>query len=184
MMSEVLNNPSPSPTQPAASPHGVLNLGIGNNRIALTGGFGKPAINRFQRDIMEQHGVEKVVIFEGINDIGAARGNSEQVAEKIIQAIKQMTKIAQDAKKKVYLGTITPFKGAGYYSRFHEAARLYVNDWIRSQAKNVDGILDFDELLRDPKDNEQLQKSLQSDWLHPNATGYKLMGEYAARILR
>ena len=184
MMSEVLNNPSPSPTQPAASPHGVLNLGIGNNRIALTGGFGKPAINRFQRDIMEQHGVEKVVIFEGINDIGAARGNSEQVAEKIIQAIKQMTKIAQNAKKKVYLGTITPFKGAGYYSRFHEAARLYVNDWIRSQAKNVDGILDFDELLRDPKDNEQLQKSLQSDWLHPNATGYKLMGEYAARILR
>ena len=133
---------------------------------------------------MEQHGVEKVVIFEGINDIGAARGNSEQVAEKIIQAIKQMTKIAQDAKKKVYLGTITPFKGAGYYSRFHEAARLYVNDWIRSQAKNVDGILDFDELLRDPKDNEQLQKNLQSDWLHPNATGYKLMGEYAARILR
>ena len=75
---------------------------------------------------------------------------------------KSFTKIAQDAKKKVYLGTITPFKGAGYYSRFHEAARLYVNDWIRSQAKNVDGILDFDELLRDPKDNEQQQKAYRA----------------------
>lgn len=165
---------------------GVLNLGIGNNRVTVPGGFGALAKERFDRDILMQSGVKKVVIFEGVNDIGAARsGSSETVARQIIESIQGMVKKAKARKMKVYLGTITPFKGAGYYSHFHEAARLYVNDWIRSQAKNVDGILDFAKLLQDPNDDRRMKREYASnDWLHPNPIGYKAMGIYAADIVK
>ena len=165
---------------------GVLNLGIGNNRVTVPGGFGALAKERFDRDILMLSGVKKVVIFEGINDIGAARsGSSETVARQIIESIQGMVKKAKARKMKVYLGTITPFKGAGYYTHFHEAARLYVNDWIRSQAKNVDGILDFAKLLQDPNDDRRMKREYASnDWLHPNPTGYKAMGIYAADIIK
>ncbi len=165
---------------------GVLNLGIGNNRVTVPGGFGALAKERFDRDILMQSGVKKVVIFEGVNDIGAARsGSSETVARQIIESIQGMVKKAKARKMKVYLGTITPFKGAGYYSHFHEAARLYVNDWIRSQAKNVDGILDFAKLLQEPNDDRRMKREYASnDWLHPNPAGYKAMGIYAADIIK
>ena len=165
---------------------GVLNLGIGNNRVTVPGGFGALAKERFDRDILMQSGVKKVVIFEGVNDIGAARsGSSETVARQIIESIQGMVKKAKARKMKVYLGTITPFKGAGYYTHFHEAARLYVNDWIRSQAKNVDGILDFAKLLQDPNDDRRMKREYASnDWLHPNPAGYKAMGIYAADIIK
>ena len=165
---------------------GVLNLGIGNNRVTVPGGFGALAKERFDRDILMQNGVKKVIIFEGVNDIGAARsGNSETVARQIIESIQGMMKKAKARKMKVYLGTITPFKGAGYYTHFHEAARLYVNDWIRSQAKNVNGILDFAKLLQDPNDDRRMKREYASnDWLHPNPTGYKAMGIYAANIVK
>ena len=165
---------------------GVLNLGIGNNRVTVPGGFGALAKERFDRDILMQSGVKKVVIFEGVNDIGAARsGSSETVARQIIESIQGMVKKAKARKMKVYLGTITPFKGAGYYTHFHEAARLYVNDWIRSQAKNVDGILDFAKLLQDPNDDRRMKREYASnDWLHPNPAGYKAMGIYAADIVK
>ena len=165
---------------------GVLNLGIGNNRVTVPGGFGALAKERFDRDILMQNGVKKVIIFEGVNDIGAARsGNSETVARQIIESIQGMVKKAKARKMKVYLGTITPFKGAGYYTHFHEAARLYVNDWIRSQARNVDGILDFAKLLQDPNDARRMKREYASnDWLHPNPTGYKAMGIYAADIVK
>lgn len=178
MMSEYLQ------TKLGVTGMGVLNLGIGNNRVATPGGFGTMARERFDRDILAQSGVSAVVIFEGVNDIGGARGNSETVARQLIEAYEEMIRKARAHRLKVFLGTITPFKGAGYYSRFHEAARLSVNDWIKAQKGKVDGILDFDELLRDPAAPEQMRKELQSDWLHPNPEGYRLMGEYAAEKVK
>ena len=167
---------------------GVLNLGIGNNRVVMPGGFGALAKERFDKDVLAQAGVKKVIIFEGINDIGAAKsGYSETVARQLIESYQAMIKKAKARRLKVYLGTITPFKGAGYYSPFHEAARQTVNEWIRNQAKNkeVDGILDFAKLLQDPKDDRRMKKEyVSNDWLHPNPTGYKAMGTYAAEIIK
>ena len=167
---------------------GVLNLGIGNNRVVVPGGFGVLAKERFDKDVLAQAGVKKLIIFEGINDIGAAKsGYSETVARQLIESYQAMIKKAKARRLKVYLGTITPFKGAGYYSPFHEAARQTVNEWIRNQAKNkeVDGILDFAKLLQDPKDDRRMKKEyVSNDWLHPNPTGYKAMGTYAAEIIK
>lgn len=163
---------------------GVLNLGIGGNRVITSGGFGERAYKRFGRDILRQAGVKKVVIFEGVNDIGNAKGNSEQVTLQLIAAIEGMAREAKAKGLQVYLGTITPMEGSTYYTHFHEAARRYVNDWIRAQRGKVDGILDFDQLMRDPARPERLRANWQSDWLHPNAKGYKAMGVYAAEVLK
>ena len=127
--------------------------------------------------------MKTVIIFEGVNDIGNAKGNSETVASMLIAAYKEMIQKAKARHLKVVMATITPFKNAGYYSPFHEAARETVNQWIRANKSEFDGLLDFDELLRDPADPSCLKKEYQSDWLHPNPAGYKVMGEYAANEL-
>ncbi len=163
---------------------GVLNLGIGGNQVVIPGGIGDVAVKRYDRDVLRQQGVEKVVIFEGVNDIGTSKGNSEQVAERLIKAYGEMIGKAKARKLKVYLATITPFEGSFYYTIFHEAAREYVNSWIRKQKGKVDGVIDFDAVVRDPANPRRLRKEYQSDWLHLNPAGYKAMGVYAAEILR
>lgn len=159
----------------------VLNLGIGGNCV-LQGGLGEPAVKRYKADILDQSGVKRVVLFEGINDIGGSKGNSEAVANKLIEALKDLATQAKAKGLKVYGATITPIKNSFYYSYFHEAARQTVNDWIR-KAEVFDGVIDFDKAMRDPSDPQALRKDLQEDWLHPNAAGYKVMGEYAAEVM-
>jgi hypothetical protein len=66
-------------------------------------------------------------------------------------------------------------------SFFKEAARQTVNQWIRTN-KEADGFIDFDAAMRDPAMPSQLREDLQEDWLHPNARGYQVMGEYAAKF--
>ena len=83
----------------------------------------------------------------------------------------------------VYGGMIMPFKISLDYSETHEKARQEVNQWIRT-APDYDGVIDFDKATADPKDPEALMESLQSDWLHPNADGYKVMGECAAKAFK
>lgn len=160
---------------------GVLNLGIGGNCV-VRGGLSEPALKRFDRDILGQKGVDRLIIFQGTNDIGGSR-HSENTVNELIDAYKTLIKKAHDAGiSKVYGATITPFKGNGWYSPFHETARKLVNEWIRTSGE-FDGLIDFDQLTRDPSDPEKLKKELTDDWLHLNAEGYRVMGEYAAKIL-
>ena len=163
------------------NPYGVLNLGIGGNCV-LRGGISQPALQRFDRDILSQSGVTKLIIFEGTNDIGCSNGNSEKIAAELIEAYKTLAAKAQAKGIKVYGATITPFKGNGWYSPFHEAARQTVNEWIRN-SKSFDGIVDFDALVRDSSDFEKLRSEYSSDWLHLNPSGYEVMGRYAAKII-
>lgn len=160
----------------------VVNLGIGGNCV-LRGGLGDPALKRYQADILEQTGVKKVILFEGINDIGGSKDNSEKVAYELITALENMANEAHKHGLKVYGATITPMKGCFYYTHFHEAARLTVNEWIR-KAKCFDGVLDFDRAMRNPADPHALRKDMQVDWLHPNPLGYRVMGRYAAEVMK
>ncbi len=161
---------------------GVLNLGIGGNCV-IRGGLSQPAMIRFDRDILGQQGIDKIIIFEGTNDIGTSNGNSEAVAKELIESYKVLIKKAKDAGLKVYGATITPFKGNGWYSHFHDAARQTVNDWIRTSGA-FDEVIDFDALVRDPSDVQKLRKEYSDDWLHLNPTGYEVMGEFAAKKLK
>lgn len=158
---------------------GVLNLGIGNNRALTYSGYGEAAKKRFDRDILAQHGISDVVIFEGINDLGTS-GYGTVTAYNLIMEYRTMIEKCHKAHKKVYLATITPMRGSAYYNANHEEGRRIVNAWIRSQ-KVADGYIDFDALMRDPKHPTAMRKGLcLSDHLHPNAAGYKEMGRYAA----
>ena len=161
---------------------GILNLGIGNNRI-LSVGLGAPGKERFDRDILAQRGLRAVIIFEAINDIGTSI-NPDETARKLVEAYQVMIKKARQRGLKVYMGTITPFRGCrGYFTEEREKARKIVNSWIRT-THEIDGFIDFDALMRDPSAPEQLRREWQiGDWLHPNPAGYKQMGEYAARFL-
>ena len=161
---------------------GILNLGIGNNRI-LSVGLGASGKERFDRDILAQRGLRAVIIFEAINDIGTST-NPDETARKLVEAYQVMIKKARQRGLKVYMGTITPFRGCrGYFTEEREKVRKIVNSWIRT-THEIDGFIDFDALMRDPSAPEQLRREWQiGDWLHPNPAGYKQMGEYAARFL-
>ena len=160
---------------------GVLNLGIGGNSV-LRGGISEPGLKRFDRDILGQEGLSDVIVFEGTNDIGGARGNSEQVAHELIEAYKTLAKKVHDRGLKAWVATITPFKGNGWYSLFHEAARQTVNEWMRHNTV-FDGVIDFDQLVRDPQQPDRLRPEYSDDWLHLNPAGYEAMGRYAAQCL-
>lgn len=160
----------------------VLNLGIGGNCV-VRGGISEPGLKRFDRDILGQKGVDKLIIFEGTNDIGISKGNSEFVADTLIGAYKVLIAKAKKAGMKVYGATITPFKGNNWFSYFHEAARQTVNEWIRTSGY-FDEVIDFDQLVRDPQNPHKLKKEYSDDWLHLNPAGYKAMGEYAAGIIK
>lgn len=161
---------------------GVLNLGIGGNAV-VSGGLSEPALVRFDRDVLGQTGVTSVVIFEGVNDIGGERPNHQAIVNNLIDAYRTLVSKSKAAGKKVYLATITPFKGNGYYNYFSEAARLTVNDWIRAN-KDVDGVIDFDALVRDPANPSALIPEYSDDWLHLSPAGYEAMGDFAAESLR
>lgn len=160
---------------------GVLNLGIGGNCV-VRGGLSEPALKRFDRDILSQPNVSKLIIFEGTNDIGCCGGNYEKMVQEMIDAYQTLISKAHAKGIKVYGATITPTKGNGWFSYFHEAMRQTVNEWIRKPG-HFDGLIDFDALARDPADPQRLRADYSDDWLHLNPKGYAAMGNYAAKML-
>ena len=154
---------------------GVLNMGIGGNCV-LAGGLGPTGSSRYQRDLLGQEGVKWIILFEAVNDLGSS-WNGAQTAENIIEVYKQIIDEAHQKGILVFGGTITPFKGNNYYSADHEKGRSMINEWIRT-TEMLDGVIDFDQAVRNPEDPEALQKAFlfENDWLHLNAHGYETMG--------
>jgi lysophospholipase L1-like esterase len=163
---------------PGTQQVGVLNLGIGGNCV-LSGGLGPTAVSRYDRDIINQQGVRWAIVFEGVNDIGGVRTatTATTTADNLIAAYKEMIVKAHVKKIMIYGCTITPFNGNGYYNQYSESCRNSVNQWIRT-AGNFDACIDFDKVMRNPQDTtKMLLPAYQNDGLHPDAAGYKMMGE-------
>ena len=162
----------------------VLNEGIGGNRILHdeTASVAVPsALKRFDRDVLSQAGVKYLIILEGINDIGIATRPNNPVdpvsADDLILGLTQLIERAHTHGIKVYLGTIMPDEGLGfYYSEAGESERQAVNLWIRT-TKLPDGIIDFDKALRDPDDPKRLLPAYDRDHIHPNDAGHKAMAD-------
>jgi lysophospholipase L1-like esterase len=150
----------------------VLNAGIGGNRI-LVEGTGPSALARFDRDVLSQPGVSHVVVFEGINDIGQARGNPVPSADDLIAAHRQLIDRAHARGLRIFGATLTPFEGAGYWTAEGEAKRQALNAWIRT-SQAYDAFFDFDAVVRDPaRPTTVLGKYDAGDRLHLNAAGYE-----------
>ena len=170
-----------------AKPIGVLNAGIGGNRILHDPAnvrFGMNALARFDRDVLAQPGVKYVIVLEGINDLGHPGSSaplSESVsAEDLIAGMKQIIERAHEKGLKIFGATVTPFEGTanpGYFTPEKETNRKIVNEWIRT-GKAFDGVVDFEKAIRDPQHPDRmLPVNDGGDHLHPGDAGYKAMGE-------
>lgn len=154
----------------------VLNMGIGGNCV-LKNCLGPSAISRFERDILNQKGIRWAVVFEGVNDLGGASDNTaDQIANDLIEAYKKMIALAHARNIKIFGATIMPFKNHSYYTPARDHARNRVNEWIRNSG-SFDGVIDFDKTMQDPLDHATLLPAVQSDYLHPNVAGHRMMGE-------
>ena len=168
---------------------GVVNMGISGNRV-LADGAGQSALARFDRDVLSTPGVTTVIFFEGVNDLGISYGRFEgplaevfkslasgnkATAESMIAGYRQLIARARARGLKVLAATITPYGGAPYYSEEGEAVRQAINTWIRTGGE-VDGVLDFDAVIRDPARPNQIMDGFHpGDYLHGSDAGYAAM---------
>ncbi len=162
---------------PSTREVGVINMGIGGNCM-LYGGLGPTGVKRYDRDILNQSGVRWVIIFEGVNDIGGVHSAAAAAAtaDNLIAAYKEMIVKAHAENIRIYGATIMAFKGNWYYNQYSESCRDTVNRWIRTEG-NFDACIDFDKVMRNPQDTLSLVSTNQNDGLHPDAAGYKKMGD-------
>jgi len=158
----------------------VLDEGIGGNCV-LIHCVGQNALARFDRDVLSQIGVKYVIVLESINDIGflhnANRPDYKLNAEDIEQALGQLVARAHERGIKVFGATITPYKGAGYFTENGEQIRQAVNHWILTSGV-FDAALDFDKVTGDPANPLQFAPQYDSgDHLHPKDAGYAAMAD-------
>ncbi|MGA7523644.1 MAG: SGNH/GDSL hydrolase family protein [Acidobacteriaceae bacterium] len=168
---------------PATRNIGVLNEGIGGNRL-LNDGLGPNALARFDRDVLAQAGARWVIVLEGINDLGTlTRDGDVPAAEhqalvrRILGAYEQIVLRAHADGLKVIGGTLTPYLGSEYYhpGPESEADREAINAWIRTPG-HFDAVVDFDKVIRDPEHPDRILPKYDSgDHLHPSVAGYRAM---------
>jgi len=166
---------------PATTDIGVLNQGIGGNRL-LNDGNAQRALNRFDRDVLQQTGVRWVIVLIGVNDLGQARSAREAglpapTASDLIAGYEQLIDRAHAAGLKVYGCPILPYKDCFFYwSEEGEADRQTINKWIRNSGR-FDAVIDLDETICDPADPNYLAERYDlGDLLHPNPDGLTAMG--------
>ncbi|HET6333636.1 MAG TPA: SGNH/GDSL hydrolase family protein [Polyangiales bacterium] len=81
------------------------------------------------------------------------------------------------------LGTLPPFGDCLYYTEVGETLRQALNAWILTN-KDVNGLIDFDRVLRDPTNPKMFDPRYDSgDQLHPNDAGYAAMAESVRLVL-
>jgi len=165
---------------PATADVGVLNAGIGGGRI-LRSGRGPSALERFEREVIQQTAARWVILLIGVNDLGQAElsrraGEAYPTAADLIAGYEQMIARAHAAGIKVYASPILPYKGSFYWSEEGEADRKTINTWIRESGA-FDALVDLDAALRDPLDPDYFAEQYDlGDFLHPSPAGLTAMG--------
>lgn len=166
----------------------VVNRGIGGNRVLHDASymagvdghgncFGIAGVKRYQEDLFERNEPDTVLILEGVNDLMHPHifpHNKDDVvsANELIEGITEIINAVKAHGAAVYLGTIMPFKlEEEDWFEEEEATRNQFNEWVRTQTL-TDGILDFDQALRDEADFGRLVEEFTiGDGLHPNTGG-------------
>ena len=185
--------------RPGSTPPGVLNVGIGGNRVLSDNAglgilrrdadgpapppphpnalFGPSALSRLDRDVLAQPGVTHVIVLESTNDIGMAFESETPTVEEIIAGHMELIERVRARGLKVYGGTLAPFEGAFYFRDIGEVKRQAFNEWIRTSGA-YDAVIDFDAAVRDPTNPGRIREDYQSgDWLHPSDIGYRAMAQ-------
>ncbi|MDR5855659.1 SGNH/GDSL hydrolase family protein [Caballeronia sp. LZ062] len=161
----------------------VVNVGISGNRLLSNSPcYGEALVSRFDRDALRQPGVRAVIVLIGINDINFAAmpahggldcdaPHTEVSADALLRGYQRLIAQAHQRGLKIYGATLTPAS----LPPEREAIRTAVNASIRS-SRAFDGVIDFDQALRDPARPSVLQRRYDSgDHIHPSDAGYAAM---------
>ncbi|MBM2619806.1 SGNH/GDSL hydrolase family protein [Actinoplanes sp. LDG1-06] len=174
------------PDQVTGARVAVLNQAAGGNRV-LNDGLGPNVLARLDRDVLATSGVDRMLIFEGVNDIGTAPATvagQKAVREELIYAYEQIVTRAHAVDIRVYGATITPFGGNTGYDDpdgYREDTRTAVNSAIRHNGL-FDDVVDFDAAVRDPGSPRMLSQAFDTgDHLHLNPAGYRAMAGVVPR---
>ncbi|ANS69025.1 secreted protein [Streptomyces lincolnensis] len=161
--------------------YGVLNQGISANRVVSdrypgdgisTDSGGVSALNRFDRDVLAQTSVRTAVVFQGVNDVrwGAT-------ADQVIAGLRELAGRGRAHGLRMLAATILPCRGEARCTAAVDVERVAVNSWIR-EAGVFDGVLDFDEAVRDPAQPARMLPAYDSgDHLHPGDAGLAALAE-------
>ncbi len=168
------------PALPDGTPVGVVNMGIGSNRLMSTNAGGPPAISRLDEDVLSRSNVSHLILLEGVNDISYEHAPSQD----LIAAYQQIIDRAHAKGIRVFGATILPIGNSVKNSTSNEATRQAVNTWIRGSGQ-FDAVLDFEQVVRDSDSNPlQILTNLTCgsfpaccDFVHPNSQGYLQMAQ-------
>ena len=166
----------------------VVNAGISGGRL-LRDGMGQSALERFQRDVLDQPGVASVIVLIGINDISwpgtvFARDETRPTLTELQAGYRELAEHAHARGLRILGATLTPFAGAlpgtpldDYYAVDKDALRQQLNAWLRTDSP-FDAVIDLDAALRDPADPIRMAAAYDSgDHLHPGDAGNRAMAE-------
>jgi lysophospholipase L1-like esterase len=155
---------------------GVLNQGIGGNRL-LAAGAGDSAETRFDRDVLSQPGVRWVIFSDDpINDLGSTV--PPPTGDLLIAGIERLIARAHQKQIKFICSTLTPYQGAAYWTTAGEAAREQINAFLRGKNSGCDAVIDQDAATHDPLHPTQFLPAYDSgDHLHPNDAGLQAIAD-------
>ena len=165
---------------------GILQQAIKGNRLLDDGAgilgmaYGEAMIDRFERDALDQPGVEKIFLKVGVNDV--VHPNCESLkdearpvtAEEMIAGYEQLISQAHEREIEVYLFTRTAWKGYTrnvlgsddvVWSQEIDQMRQDINAWIRSDTNPADGYIDLDFMCTDESATE-LKSEYTTDGAH------------------
>ncbi len=190
--------------EPAAIAHNaydnkvtVVNEAIAGNRVVnpvvANSAAGPAAVDRLDRDVLGLSGLTHVIWLEGINDFGAGHTTAA-----VIAGYQNIVARLHARGIKVFAGTLTSALGTvnpaeGWYPGYAggadngpvvDANRQILNAFIRTSGL-FDGVEDFDSATFDPTTSNMKAEFLPNstltqlpwDYLHPNHSGYIVMGE-------
>jgi len=162
----------------AKSVRAVVNAGVAGNRILERSHTGPSALERLDNDVLSLSGVTHVILFAGTNDIhrGATADQLIEGARKIVERVR--------ARNIKIIGATAIARGrpagAGEgFSSIKERYRRQYNEWIREPG-NFDAVIDFDAWMTgdvSPTGAAIMKAEYSCDFTHPNARGYRAMGE-------
>jgi lysophospholipase L1-like esterase len=158
----------------------TVNEGIGGNTVSRENlqppPDSTPGVERLDRDVLSHEGVTDVILFMGTNDIRRSAS-----AAQVIAGMSDIAKRVKARGARIFGVTIIPrhnVAGTGTNTGWNPAktaVRHEVNQWIRTRAP-FDGVLDFDNVVRDPANRDLIFPAFNCDGIHPTSRGYYEMG--------
>jgi lysophospholipase L1-like esterase len=170
-------------------PMALLNESLAGNRLDHegtepgAGGFpglvqlGRNAAARLPDSLFAQNHPRTVLLDLGINDIWI----SDDSSAAIISSIRRIATDAHEHGIRIVVGTLGPFQNFDtpdqIWTPEKEANRQAVNAYLRT-THDVNGVVDFDSVLRDPNNPAALVAKYDSgDGIHPNDAGSQAMAD-------